>query len=118
MPLPVLHGIENCDQVRKARAWLASHQIEFRFRDFRKEPPSRVEIERWLNQVPWDSLVNRRGHTWRNLGAERRAEVTDRVSALDALLAEPTLIRRPVLEHGETLMLGFNEALYSAEFAR
>ena len=94
----VVFGIETCDQVRKARAWLRGHGIGFRFHDFRKDGlDAPVGCSGWLGRVPWDSLLNRRGLAWRKLDPQRRAAVVDQTSAAEALLADPTLIKRPVL---------------------
>jgi arsenate reductase len=113
----VIYGIANCDQVRKARAWLASTGISCRFHDYR---PDGIEPERlaiWLQRVPWDALLNRRGTTWRRLPERDRLGVTDLLSAQALMLAEPRLIRRPVLEWGDRILIGFSEALYQAFFA-
>ena len=112
----VLYGIENCDQVRRARQWLRARGQPYRFHDFRRDGLTRELLERWLTHVPWDALVNRRGLTWRRLDPARRQQVVDQLSAIDALLAEPTLVRRPVLELGDRLLIGFTEPTYSSAF--
>jgi len=110
-------GIETCDTVRKARQWLRTHGVAHRFHDFRRDGLARADLERWLARVPWDTLLNRRGTTWRRLAPARRAAVTDQASAIEALLAEPTLVRRPVVEAGDALLVGFTEPVYAATFA-
>ena len=74
-------------------------------------------LERWLTRVPWDSLLNRRGLTWRKLDEAQRREVVDRNSLIDLLLAEPLLVKRPVLEAADRLLIGFSEAAYSSAFS-
>lgn len=108
----VIHGIENCDQTRKARGWLRSHELAHRFHDFRRDGIERSLLERWLTHVPWDSLLNRRGLTWRRLEVSERNMIVDQPSAIEAMLREPTLIKRPVLEAADRLLVGFSEPLY------
>ncbi|MBN9425136.1 MAG: ArsC family reductase [Burkholderiales bacterium] len=112
----VVFGIDTCDQVRKARAWLRAHQVEHRFHDFRKDGLDAQRLNAWLGRVPWDSLLNRRGLAWRKLDAQRRAEITDQTSAAELMLADPTLIKRPVLQVDDRTVVGFSEALYAGIF--
>ena len=112
----VVHGIPNCDQVRKARRWLQQHAIDYRFHDLRRDGVDAALLGRWLTHVPWDSLVNRRGQTWRGLDAAQRDSVVDQPSAVALMLAHPTVIRRPVVETGERLLVGFHEPLYAEVF--
>ncbi|HQY28978.1 MAG TPA: ArsC family reductase [Burkholderiaceae bacterium] len=112
----VVFGIETCDQVRKARAWLRGHEIAFRFHDFRKDGLDRQRLSTWLGRVPWDSLLNRRGQAWRKLDPERRAAITDQTSAAELMLADPTLVKRPVLQAGDRIIVGFSETLYAGVF--
>lgn len=110
----VLYGIETCDQVRKARQWLRAHGVAHRYHDFRRDGLTAEMLARWFGRVPWDALVNRKGLTWRRLDVARRAAVTDQPSAAELLLAEPTIVKRPVLEAGDRLMVGFSEAVYAS----
>jgi Spx/MgsR family transcriptional regulator len=112
----VVYGIETCDQVRKARNWLRSQDVSFRFHDFRTDGLAQALLERWMGHLPWDTLVNRRSTTWRQIDASRRASVVDQTTAIDLLLANPTLVRRPVLESGDRILIGFSEPTYRALF--
>jgi len=112
----VVFGIETCDQVRRARAWLRGHGIEFRFHDFRKDGLDAHRLSIWLGRVPWDSMLNRRGLAWRKLDPQRRAAITDQTSAAELMLADPTLIKRPVLQAGDRIIVGFSEPLYAGVF--
>jgi arsenate reductase (glutaredoxin) len=109
-----LYGIVNCDQVKKARAWLEQAGVSYRFHDFKKEPPDAALIGRWLKQAGWEMLVNRRGTTWRGI-AEKDRPATE-ASARVAMLAKPTLIKRPVANLGEKLLIGFDELEYRRHF--
>ena len=112
----VVFGIENCDQVRKARAWLRAHHIEHHFHDLRRDGLDAGRLSGWLGRVPWDSLLNRRGLAWRRLDAQRRAAVTDHASAGELMLEDPMLVKRPVLQMPGQIVVGFSEALYSGVF--
>ena len=112
----VVYGIETCDQVRKARAWLRAHHVAHRFHDLRRDGLDAQRLSAWLGRVPWDSLLNRRGLAWRRLDAQRRAGVTDQASAAELMLADPLLVKRPVLQAHDRIVVGFSEALYAGVF--
>ncbi|SHG58109.1 ArsC family reductase [Massilia sp. CF038] len=111
-----LYGIPNCDTVKKARTWLAEQDIEFTFHDFKKQGLERATAAQWLTQIDWQTLVNRKGTTWRNLPDERKAAVTDNDSALDLMLETPSVIKRPVLDRGGKFSVGFSAAQYQDLF--
>ena len=114
--MPTLHGIRNCDTVRKARRWLNAHGIDHAWYDFRVDGLSVEAIDRWLAAVGDEVLVNRRGRTWRAL-PEATRENLDAAALRDLLIAEPALIRRPVLEDGDEVVVGFDPDAYAARFA-
>lgn len=108
-----LYGIPNCNTVKKARAWLAEHQANVQFHDFKKDGVDEALLESWLTQMPWEKLVNRAGMTWRNLDEETKTSVRDNASAAKLMLDKPSVIKRPVLvEDGRILALGFDETAY------
>jgi arsenate reductase (glutaredoxin) len=109
-------GIENCDQVRKAKSWLNRHELAFQFHDYRKHGITEALLQAWLRHVPWDALLNKRGTTWRQLPESRRNLITDQGSAIDLLLENPTLIKRPILVQGDDVLVGFSEAVYEKHF--
>lgn len=111
-----LYGIVNCDTVRKARAWLDERGVEYEFVDFRKAPPERAALAHWCALVGWETLVNRRGVTWRRLDAADRDRVVDAPSAVEAMLAHPSAIKRPVVEAGATVFVGFDPADWARRF--
>jgi arsenate reductase len=109
-----VYGIPNCDTVKKARAWLAAQGVEHRFHDFMKEgvPPERLDA--WLRAAGWEKLVNRQGTTWRKLEPATQASVTDTASARALLLAQPSAIKRPVVEwRGGDTTVGFDPAAWA-----
>lgn len=103
-----VHGIVNCDTVKKARAWLGERGVAYQFVDFRKSPPSRAELARWTGALGWEALLNRRGTTWRKLDAAAQAGVVDAASATAMMLAQPSCIRRPVVEANGAVLAGFD----------
>jgi Spx/MgsR family transcriptional regulator len=113
----VVYGIDSCDQVRKARSWLRAQGVAFRFHDFRADGLDASLLARWMGHLPWDALLNKRGLSWRQLDASRRASVVDQSSACELMLANPTLVKRPVLEAGDRIVVGFSEPIYRNLFA-
>jgi arsenate reductase (glutaredoxin) len=113
-----LHGIVNCDTVKKARAWFDARGVAYEWVDFRKAPPSLEDLARWCRAVGWETLLNRRGTTWRALDDAAKAAVVDERSAIALMATKPTLIKRPVVEANGDVIVGFSEAGYAARFAR
>jgi Spx/MgsR family transcriptional regulator len=111
-----LYGIPNCDKVKRARAWFDARRLPVDFVDYKKTPPERALLERWLRQVPAEALVNRSGTTWRKLGEADRARAEHRDGAIALMLAHPSLIRRPVIEYGAALLVGFDADQYQRTF--
>lgn len=108
-----LFGIPNCNTVKKARDWLTSHGVAYEFHDFKKNGVSHALLEGWLNQHPWEKLVNQAGMTWRNLSDAEKTAVTDANSALSLMLEKSSVIKRPVLvKDGKIVCLGFTETSY------
>ncbi|MGH8373527.1 MAG: Spx/MgsR family RNA polymerase-binding regulatory protein [Gammaproteobacteria bacterium] len=104
-------GLKNCDTCRKARRWLEIHRIVFSFHDVREDTPDSSRLSHWLKTAGVEVLVNRRGTTWRNLAesAKHKLEAGDVVAVLEK---HPTLLKRPILEHGKNVLVGFNVASY------
>ena len=109
----VVYGIPNCDTVKKARTWLEEHGVAFEFHDFKKAGVSEALVKGWLKQVDWETLVNRKGTTWRGLPDERKASVVDAKSAVALMIESPSVIKRPVLVSGDTVHVGFSDAAYA-----
>jgi Spx/MgsR family transcriptional regulator len=116
-PQMKLYGISNCTTVKKARAWLEIHGIDYVFHDFKKGGVDSKLLNGWLEQVGWQTLLKKTGPTWGQLPDKVKAAVTDDSSALKLMLEKPNVIRRPVLErHGQVLATGFDEAVYTKIF--
>jgi Spx/MgsR family transcriptional regulator len=104
----VIYGISNCDTVKRARAWLTEHGIEHRFHDFKRDGLPEAELGRWLHSLGWERLLNRAGTTWRRLDDTTREAVVDSVSAAALMRAQPSVVKRPVVQWRDgTLTVGF-----------
>ena len=114
--MTTLYGIPNCDTVKRARSWLDEHGVAYRFHDFKKEGVPEAELDQWLRSPGWEALVNRRGTTWRRLDDATRAAVVDAASARAVLLANPSLIKRPVVhwDSGRGVTTGFDAAQWKS----
>lgn len=109
-----LYGIPNCDTVKKARRWLAERGIDYRFHDFKKAGVPEAQLQQWLAEFGWETVVNRKGTTWRKLSDAEKAAVTDSASAKSLLLQKPSMIKRPVLESPRGRVIGFNESEFKS----
>mgnify|MGYP000865053830 FL=1 len=96
--LITVYGISNCDTVKKARTWLSEQGLEHVFHDFKKQGLPEKNLNHWLKQIGWEAVVNRKGTSWRKLSTLEQASVTSNESAKPFLLANPSLIKRPVIE--------------------
>ena len=111
--MPVLHGVSNCDTVKRARDWLQDRGYEHHFHDFKRNGVPPDALDRWLAELGWEALLNRQGTTWRKLDPAVKAGVTDVPSARSVMLAHPSIIRRPVVEWpGGEVTVGFTTELF------
>ena len=117
MAKPVtIYGIPNCDTMKKARVWLDTHKVAHDFHDYKKAGIDRATLEGWVKAVGWETLLNRAGTTFRKLPEADRAGI-DAKKAVALMLAQPSMIKRPVLAAGTRLLVGFKPDLYAAAFA-
>ena len=110
-----LYGIPNCDTMKKARAWLAEHGIEYLFHDYKKAGIDEATLRAWIDAVGWEILLNRRGMMWRKLPQDVRDGI-DEASAIRVMLETPSIIKRPVLDTGDALHVGFKPEQYETVF--
>ncbi len=104
-----LYGIRNCDTVKKALRWFDEQGVAYTFHDFKKSGVPEPALDRWLAAAGWSRLLNRQGTTWRKLDPAVQARVVDDVSARQLMLEHTSVIKRPVVEAGERLVVGFDE---------
>ncbi len=111
-----LYGIPNCATVKKARAWLDEHHIAYQFINFKTQAPTRDWLSGCLKQVELNTLLNKRGTTWRKLTPEQQAQANSEDGAIALMMAQPSVIKRPVLVYGERISVGFDADVYAALF--
>lgn len=110
-----IYGIKNCDTMKKARDWLESHGVDYTFHDYKKEGLSAETLDRFLKDIAWDKLLNRAGTTFRKLPEEERQNV-DAAKARELMLAQPSMVKRPVLDRDGRLEVGFKPEQYESFF--
>ena len=112
--MPTIYGIKNCDTMKKARAWLDQHGVKYDFHDYKTAGIERGKLEGWVRQVGWETLLNKAGTTFRRLPDKEKEGLTEK-KAIALMLAQPSIIKRPVLElAGGKLLVGFKLEQYEA----
>jgi len=109
-----IYGIKNCDTMKKARAWLDAHRVSYEFHDYKSAGIDRKRLEGWAKNVGWEMLLNRSGMTFRKLPEKDKQGLTA-AKAIALMLEQPSMIKRPVLEVGGKLVVGFKPETYKTE---
>jgi arsenate reductase (glutaredoxin) len=112
-----IYGIKNCDTMKKARAWLDGRKVAYAFHDYKAAGIERGRLEGWAREVGWEVLLNRAGTTFRTLPEKDKEGLTEK-KAIALMLAQPSMIKRPVLDHSGKLMVGFKPELYEKAFGK
>ena len=115
MSKATLYGIKNCDTMKKARTWLDGHKVAYAFHDYKASGVEQGKLEAWAKAVGWETLLNRAGTTFRKLPDADRADLTEK-KAIALMLAQPSMIKRPVLEQGAKITVGFKPEIYEKAF--
>ena len=110
-----IYGIKNCDTMKKARSWLDAHKVAYAFHDYKASGIDKATLADWAKAVGWETLLNRAGTTFRRLPDADRENITEK-KALTLMLAQPSMIKRPVLDAGKKLVVGFKPEIYAATF--
>ena len=110
----ILYGIPNCDTVKKARAWLTGRAVPYEFYDFKKKGVPADRLNDWSSALGWDKLINRQGSTWRKFDALTQASAADATGAQALVLAHSSVIKRPVVEWGTDITVGFDASSWEA----
>jgi arsenate reductase len=115
--LYTLYGIPNCDTVKKAKIWLTEKGIEFEFHNFKKDGLAKEKVDSWLNQESYELLINKKGTTYRKLSAGEKDALDNNAAAAELMLANASVIKRPVLELDEKVIsVGFSPEVYAGIF--
>ena len=108
-----IYGIKNCDTMKRARAWLDARGVSYHFHDYKSAGIDVKRLRNWSRQIGWEVLLNTRGTTWRKLSPDQRADMNE-VKALQVMMENPSVIKRPVLEIGTSVLVGFHPERYAA----
>ena len=108
-----LFGIKACDTMKKARTWLDEHAVSYDFHDYKTAGIDREHLTQWCDEHGWQVVLNRAGTTFRKLDDERKADL-DQAKAIELMLAQPSMIKRPVLDLGDRTLIGFKPDIYAA----
>lgn len=112
--LMTVYGIRNCDTMKKAFAWLEAHGIPYTFHDYKKQGIDEERLTRWVDQVGWETLLNKRGATWRQLSPEEQQRIISPARAIALMREKTSVIKRPLIEQqGQVLVLGFEASAYA-----
>ena len=106
-----MYGIPNCDTIKKARNWLKDNDVDYEFHNYKKDGVPETELKKWIKNLGWEVLLNKRGTTWRKLDETTKNDVNEK-SAIKIMLDNPSIIKRPVLDDGKSILVGFNENEY------
>ncbi len=109
-----LYGIKNCDTMKKARAWLDKRAIAYRFHDYKVDGIDRQRLKAWCEAVGWEVILNRAGTTFRKLPDADKADLNEH-KAIALMMSQPSMIKRPVMEIGETILVGFKPEIYAKQ---
>ena len=112
-----IYGIKNCDTMKKARAWLDRHGVEHAFHDYKEAGIERARLEQWCEEAGWETLLNRAGTTFRKLPDAQKTGLDAR-KAITLMMAQPSMIKRPVLDIGKRRMVGFKTDAYESALTR
>jgi arsenate reductase len=110
-----IYGIKNCDTMKKARAWLDKHGVAYEFHDYKTAGIERGKLESWAREAGWETLLNRAGMTFRKLPEKAKEGLTEK-KAIALMAAQPSMIKRPVLDVGRGLLVGFKPEQYEKAF--
>lgn len=113
--MTTIYGIPNCDTMKKARAWLSDHGVDYDFHDYKKEGVTLKHLKQWAGEVGWEKLLNRAGTTFRKLPAETKDNI-NQSKAFDLMVEQPSMIKRPVLEANGAVLVGFSAESYAQLF--
>ncbi len=112
-----IYGIKNCDTMKKARTWLDGNGIPYEFHDYKTQGIDEAHLKRWCAEAGWDKVLNRAGTTFRALPEADKADLSED-KAIALMLAQPSMIKRPVLDLGDRLLVGFKPDIYEREVDR
>ena len=115
MSQPIIYGIPNCDTVKKVFAWFIANKISFEFHNYKTEGITAAKIKDWCKKASWQLLLNKKSTTWKNIAPHLLTEITTQTQAIKLMQEHTNLIKRPVIEINGTILIGFDEAVYTKQ---
>lgn len=112
----IIYGIPNCDTIKKTLDWFAKNKIPFKFHDYKKAGISKEKLATWCKQVGWEILLNKKSSTWRGLEKEEQEQIKTQAKAIALMLQQNSIIKRPVIELENNLLVGFDENIFNDTF--
>ncbi len=112
-----LYGITNCDTVKKARAWLDANGVGYEFHDYKKAGITAAKLKTWCKALGWESVLNRAGTTYKKLPDDAKSDL-DQTKAIALMIEQPSMIKRPIVEHGDGLLIGFKQPEWEAALGK
>ena len=109
----IVYGIPNCDTTKKTITWLNKNKISFCFHDYKQDGISKQKLETWCSKLGWETIFNKRSTTWRALSKVEQDKITGQSSAIKLMIKSTSIIKRPVIEFGDKIIIGFDEAVFS-----
>jgi Spx/MgsR family transcriptional regulator len=116
MSIIYLYGIPNCDTVKKTAIWLAANKVEVTFHNYKTEGIDKKKLTTWCKKVGWQIILNKKSTTWKSLAADVQKNITNQAAAIQLMMEHTSLIKRPIIEVNDTLIVGFNEQILSKQF--
>lgn len=116
MAIIKLYGIPNCDTVKKTSTWLAANKVEVVFHNYKIEGIDKKKLTAWCKKVGWQIILNKKSTTWKSLALNVQQSTTNQAAAIQLMIEHTSLIKRPIIEVNDTLIVGFNEQILSKQF--
>jgi len=116
MNVITVYGIPNCDMTQKALGWFKANKISVKFHDYKSAGITKEKLSAWCKKKSWEILLNKRSTTWRSLSAADQEKTTNQTAAINLMMENNSIIKRPVIEHGDQLIVGFSEEEYKKAF--
>jgi arsenate reductase len=111
-----VYGIANCDMVKKTLLWFKKNKIDVKFYDYKKQGITKEKLTNWCKQVGWEIILNKKSTTWRTLTIAEQEKITNQAEAIELMLTNTSIIKRPVVEYNEKIIVGFEEKIYQQNF--
>ena len=111
-----VYGIPNCDTIKKTMEWFKKNKINFNFYDYKKEGIDKNKLTQWCSKVSWEILLNKKSTTWRSLSLSEQEKITSQSAAINLMIENTSIIKRPVIESGDKLFIGFDEVAFAKYF--